>query len=245
MRTLGALIPVLLSLGLTACEGGLLDSIGDLLDDEDAQPTPGLLARGKFFYVCIGAADPQCDAVGRGDFPLRVAVGNRFAVDYEGPDGEPIKDHLVISSSDTRLLDLDGVLVALVPGLTPVLALNDERQVEDMAYIEAVTPDLLELLVDGSAVSELQLEVGQDIELRARPSDAGMALAGLPTPTWQIDDPALVALVDPLDERVTLRGIAAGQTTVTATNGVAATLTLTVVDPDAPGTSSGSSGGSP
>lgn len=170
----------------------------------------GELGKGTFSYECFGVTDIACRS-GSPTFPSGIAVGGRFALDYD--PGEGISPNVVPASGDS-IAKLPGGFRMLRAGYAALFAVDGERRVEDLIHVRGATIDAVRVRVDGGLpVARLRLAVDEEHELSAVPMDEfDVELAGALDYEWLSEDEALFELqtLDDVD-RVRVRGVSGGE----------------------------------
>ncbi|MDC0716696.1 hypothetical protein [Nannocystis bainbridge] len=225
--------PLLLA-GLLAL-GGCLDDCSDA--PYDPQPGPGELGNGEFHFRCIGADDPACPTgESVGDFPVRVAVGARFALDYTWNEDLSRPPPELRTGAAERLSLKAGIFTAVAAGHTAVLALLPDSAIGDLIHVFATRPATLAIQHQRVDYDAYTLAAGSELELVAIARDTDRyVLAGLLAFTFEVADDGVVEVVGTGDGHVIVRAVAAGSTTVKASLGdLVAELALTVESGEPP-----------
>ncbi|MBX3259086.1 MAG: hypothetical protein KIS78_32475 [Labilithrix sp.] len=161
----------------------------------------GLTGNGSFTYVCVSAADPECD--GRLTFdatpslPRAVARGGHFRLLYGASVVTPVSSKVVGNVAGTSGRDF----VALRSGSAGFVVLADAEAV-DAVRLEFVEADSLAIGRVGGASfgSSLfgeaeRLAVYTPVLFRAAALEGGVPLAGALTDVaWTVDPPELATI---------------------------------------------------
>ena|GEM_PF-6108881 len=193
---------LLLVLGLMACEEG----------DPDVTRERGDLGRGKFIYECLGQTDAACEQ-GPAEFPQAIAVDARFWMRFAVERGPT---PAVIPAAQT-FVQAHGGFTALRAGELALLAVNGNLEVIDIKHVRSAQVSEVRVQREGSLPqSELELNTGESVELRAVPFDAlGVPLAGALDYTWSSKDHAALKVETLPDlNRVLVRALRAGDTSL-------------------------------
>jgi hypothetical protein len=113
--------------------------------------TAGELGNGEFRYICAGANDAACDQNDEAFlFPEVLAVGGRFALDYEARSGPTAR---IEPAAPVVLAESGDVLEFLRAGSSAVLAIRGDAVV-DVVHLEAQEIDEAVVTVDVDTSSD-------------------------------------------------------------------------------------------
>lgn len=181
----------------------------------DSSPSvSGELARGRFVYVCVEDTDALCSDFDSPDaFPAVFGPGGRFSVFYRAKDSDAVGITVEPSSSELLAFE-DDVFTWQTIGDASLLAVLD-GQLYDFVNIRA---DEVEHVRFGgvSPLDEVVLRAGETRVVDAIPQDQhGRRIGGaLEYQWWTTDQAVAVVKGDASLERVTVRAVETGITTL-------------------------------
>ena len=215
----------------------------------DPGPTEaGELGNGRFRYVCAGTTDPYCgDQLEADTFPPAIAVGARFSLRYEL--NIPGENAVVEPASRATASKEAEVITLLQAGYVAMLAQTTFGDVVDILHVSGRDVSELEVFSGGGdvPVSQVELAVGDTVELQANPKDdLGSLLAGSLLYDWRGADPdGVFRFASANDDRqVTIVGDHAGHGVLTLEAGALTVMVPVVVDASGTGTGTGNGSGS-
>lgn len=184
----------------------------------------GELSHGSFGYRCTLPGDSACDDDYSSGWdslqviPYLVAVGSRFAVDYngdaaEGPDGTTYGVNVVPAS--TTMVERSGnELLIRSPGYLALLGRATNGVVVDFLHTRSSMPVSLVPTSDGGEISSIKLTSFSSANLRTHMvNDEGLVLAGGANYVFTIADPAIASVTGTYgDNEATLEPVSSGET---------------------------------
>ena len=212
MRQTLALITALTALTAPGC---VLDP-----DADDRPSRPGELGAGDFLYVCVGDSDPLCAEGSVAEtFPERIAVGGRFALDFN-PNDTFFSDGVglrIEAPNETSVRAELGSFSIEQAGYQVFLAASNESEVVDLQHILAANIERISVrTMDSQDLDTIELALGESITVSAIPQDRlRSTLAGSLDYAWSMTDPNIadVATIDE-DFDVTIEAVSEGVTTL-------------------------------
>ena len=234
MRLTLALITALTALAAPGC---VIDE-----DADDRPSRPGELGAGDFLYVCVGDSDPLCAQGSVAEtFPERIAVGGRFALDFN-PNDTIFSDGVALrieAPNETLVKAELGSFSIEEAGYQVFLAVSSESEVVDLQHILAANIERISVrTMDSQDLDTIELALGESITVSAVPQDRlRSTLAGSLDYAWSITDPEIadVATVDE-DFDVTIEAVSEGVTTLIVEAGGFAQEVTVEVSVDGPAT---------
>jgi hypothetical protein len=204
-----------LATALAVTSGCVIDD-----DDDDRPSRPGELGAGDFLYVCVGDSDPLCTNGAVADtFPERIAVGARFALDFN-PNDTIFGDGsaLRIDAPAEQLVRSElGAFSIEQAGYQVFLAVTNDSEVIDIQHILAVNIERISVqTMDSQDLDTIELLPGESLTVTAIPQDRlRSTLAGSLDYTWSTADDT-IAEVTSIDEDfdITIEAVAEGETTL-------------------------------
>ena len=213
----------------------------------------GELNNGRFSYLCVDSSDGACEgSTGNVAIPGLIAAGGAFDLEYAG-DSEGSSPVQVEPASETMISGATGHFKFLIPGVGAVLSRNTSGVVADFVHLRGAKVDHLDVAGPSStgAVTEVDMTTDNDVTLRVvAKDDTGSTLAGALPYVWTSSNSKIVSLGLGPKNRATLKGLAAGTTTVevSLSSGLKMSVVVVVKQGKDPSTSSssgqGGSGGS-
>ncbi|MGH1344393.1 MAG: hypothetical protein ACRBN8_22730 [Nannocystales bacterium] len=210
-----------LTLGLITAITALAAS-GCVIDqDADDRPSrPGELGAGDFLYVCVGDADPLCAQGSVAEtFPERIAVGGRFALDFN-PNDTIFNDGVglrIEAPNQTLVREELGAFSIEQAGHQVFLAVSNESEVIDLQHILAADIERISVrTMDSQDLDTIELALGESITVFAVPQDRlRSTLAGSLDYAWSTAAPEIAEVVT-IDEDfdVTIEALSEGVTTL-------------------------------
>ena len=211
--------------------GPMIDPDPDSIPPE---PIVGERGNGSFGYGCVEGRDPACLGLTNNKFPVLIAVGGQFLLDYTLNTGGLRQPE---SASKERIAYF-GLYQALVAGDTAmfVRGTSDGKPfLLDFTTLHVATPSEVVLQRNDLAVNAIFLAPDDEITISAYTRDANkVVLAGTLEFTWTLAAEDIAVITGTTGGGVRLRGLAPGKTTLTASLGeLSASVSLTVEgDPD-------------
>jgi hypothetical protein len=215
--------------------------------------TRGELEQGAFTYACVGVSDPVCDDVSLFDaheIPKAFAVGSKFKLDYNADVGTV--GTVEAASADLLSGSDAGSFTALKPGTVALLA-RKGINIVDLIHVRLFDPARVEVdavAPDNQAISAdivaLTLKEGTVTYLRSMSLGEGEeALAGALSCMWTAGDETVVSFDNVIaDNRIQLRAVKVGVTTVQVQLGPkSAKIDITVVSDTSGAGGAGGGGG--
>jgi hypothetical protein len=192
-------------------------------DSEEPPPTQlGQFGVVEFAYECSGPGDAACDTacddtanatlcegrtVDRTILPT-LALGSRFRLTPDAPV-------TLAPASESRLVKEGDDFVAAFEGITAVLALKSNGDVQDLVHVAVVGVETVNIDFRADFVATTGNFEGAARIVMLGPGD--MPLAGTFPCTWTTSDPAIVTLTsDPTDNTVEFETGAVGTATLRA-----------------------------
>ena len=185
-------------------------------------------AEGKTGSLLLDIAPPAVASVEITPDSVSLPVGGKIqlvAIPRDaGGDALPNRNASWSSgNSETAKVDSKGNVTALATGSTLIVATVESRS--GTARVVVVTPPPVPVASVRITPSSGEVVVGSSMEFDAQPLDAGGNVLSGRQIVWTADKPAIATV----SGKGTVRGVAPGQTTITATSeGVSASVPITV-----------------
>jgi len=184
----------------------------------------GEVGRGVFYYQGINYSyDSACyDYTSTPNFPLAVATGSKFDMEF-AMDLNHGYDYLrVISGSPNHITEAAGVMTIEQDGFASLFSVSGPNEIVDIVHILAMPITDVALVtsswsggdVEFQAIEEITVEEGEVLELRGVALDEfGRSLSGLIEYTWSMDNKDVATLgANTTDSVFTLTGDSEGTT---------------------------------
>lgn len=193
--------------------------------------TGGELGDSTFEYRCLDLADDACREPRAGAFPALLARGATFGLSVKDASA------LLFPVSPRRFSSPKrGEFQATLPGVGAIYAQKTrDGDALDFIHFEVREVEGFRLYAKDASPPLEPLVVGGTRALIARPlSQEGLALAGAVVPQWTVSPPEVLVVESTLGMATTIRALAPGEASLTASLGDVSTTFRVIVKEDVP-----------